>query len=186
MVQKSKILGKPSIVFITIGTTSFQFNRLFKTLDEVLFESKSQMTAIIQGGKSTYIWKYKNIVTYEYLSRNKIITFINKADKVITHAGFGTLYILSQYFRLMPLVVPRLAPYKEHIDNHQLYFSQYLKYKLPLSYNKYLVLKEGALKSTIHKYLKEKSRRNVFSNYIFNKKSKNKLVKKLNIYLQNT
>lgn len=185
MVSKSKILGKSPVILVTIGTTAFQFNRLFETIDEILLEQKEKYTLIVQNGKSTYKWKYKYIANYIYLPQNKLIEIVKKADKVISHAGFGTLHLLATYFKSMPLVIPRLAYYKEHVDNHQLYFSKYIKSKLPINYQKYIISTKALSKMVVNQYLKDKNKQNVFLKYLFNKNNKNKLLENLDKYLQN-
>ena len=62
-------------IFVTVGSTNFQFNRLFSSLDEYLVNKNVHLVA--QTGNSQYKWRYKNINIYNYLEPKKIIYFIN-------------------------------------------------------------------------------------------------------------
>lgn len=51
---------------------------------------------------------------------------MSRARAIVSHAGAGTLLMALQYTKTKPFVVPRLAKFHEHVDNHQLFFSEYM------------------------------------------------------------
>jgi len=131
MVSKSKILGQSSIVFVTIGTTEFSFNRLLQSVDNVLQKYNQQKYYLIaQVGNSNYNFHYPNTQVFKFLSPNQLNSFFKKAEKIITHAGYGTLFKIEQTTQVYPLIVSRNYQKKEHVDDHQVHFAKYLKYKL--------------------------------------------------------
>lgn len=103
------------MIFVTVGTSPFDFTRLVKKVDEI--EPKIDEKIIIQTGYSNY--EPKNCKTFDFLPREEYIDLIKKAELIIAHAGEG---ITIQSLRLSkPLIlVPRLKKYGEHNDDHQL------------------------------------------------------------------
>lgn len=182
MVSKRNILGKPSIVFVTIGSTNFQFDRLFSAIDQSMLQLSVTPLLVVQAGVSTYTWSYKHIQQYKYISPVRIRELSKKADKIIVHGGFGTLYSVSKCGGTMPLIVPRLHAYKEHVDDHQRLFIQFLMYKFPVRYRKYLAIEEN-LTTVISWYLQSKFQKNICSSYLFQDTSKDMLIKNLHKYL---
>ncbi len=166
MVSEGKILGQSSLIFITVGSTHFQFNRLFSALDKTLINPKDRPFLIVQAGNSNYQWKYKNIKIYNYLSPPKLIQLIKKSDKVIAHAGPATIFLITKYAKNMPLIIPRLKDYQEHVDNHQLFFVKFLKKKLPEDIKRFFVANEN-LAYSLKKYLNQKPKKNTLNQYLF-------------------
>lgn len=104
-------------IFVTVGSRNYQFNRLFKKLDE-LFEQgiiKGQMFA--QIGTSTYEPKH-----YEYkkfISQDEFLERINWADIVVSHGASGSIMKALNAGKKV-IAVTRLAKYNEHINDHQI------------------------------------------------------------------
>lgn len=145
MVQKSNTNEKPDLL-ITTGLTKSKFTRLDKIL------------------------KFKN----EALNPKQLIYKIKIAEKIITHAGPGTLYLITKYAKYFPLIIPRKKKFKEHIDNHQYYFAKFIQEKLPKKYHKYIILNDEVAKK-IENYLREKPKPNVLKKYIFKSNLKEKI-----------
>lgn len=105
------------MIFVILGTQKFQLNRLLKKLDQYVAQGSLQEEIIAQIGYSDYLPKRYQYV--EFLDKNEFDGMIQKADLVIVHSGVGS--IISALSANKPvLVFPRLAKYKEHIDDHQL------------------------------------------------------------------
>jgi len=167
MVSKSKILGKSSLIFVTVGSTDFRFDRLFSVVDKGLIKQNHNITLVVQSGNSQYNWLYKKIIIYKYLNPLKINSFIKKADKVISHSGFASIYLGIKYAKNNPLFVPRLAKFAEHVDNHQLFFTEFLRNKVPDRLKKYFLLEEN-IDYNIQNFIKERSKKNTLNKYLFN------------------
>lgn len=104
------------MIFITVGTQKFQFNRLLKTIDN-LIENKDIVDKVIcQAGYSTY--SPKNYKTIKFMSQSEYNQNIKNCDLLITHAGVGTILEAKKNNKTV-IVVPRLKKYKEHVDDHQ-------------------------------------------------------------------
>ncbi|WP_099809644.1 PssE/Cps14G family polysaccharide biosynthesis glycosyltransferase [Streptococcus suis] len=104
------------MIFITLGSQKFQFNRLLEEVDKLVENLKISNDIFAQTGYSDYIpknFEYKN-----FLSREEFQELSNKSDLIITHGGTGAIVgALKKSKRV--IAVPRLPKYGEHIDEHQ-------------------------------------------------------------------
>lgn len=183
MVQKSKILGKHPLVFVTVGSTNFQFNRLFSALDPALKVIETTPHLSIQGGNSIYRSSYRCVKKNKFLDPIALTKIIKKADKIITHAGPATLFLITKHAKYMPLVIPRRKEFKEHVDDHQLFFTKFLKKKLPQKYQKYFLV-DPVIDQPIKKYLAEKSQDNILKKYLFTGADLTKLTNNLKKFIE--
>lgn len=139
MVSQRKILGEPPVVFITVGTTKFNFVRLFRTIDNLLLRKKKEMLVIVQMGGSKYTWKYKNVISYKEMDPKLLVQTLKVSNKIITHGGFGTLHTISKNCQIIPLIISRQKKFGEHVDDHQKYFLNFIKRQSSKTLRKYLV-----------------------------------------------
>lgn len=135
------------MIFITLGSQKFQFNRLLKSVDE-LIEGGLDEEVFAQIGYSNY--KPKNYKYKEFLDREEFSEVINCSDIVITHGGTGAI-IGAVKKRKKVIAVPRLAKYGEHVDDHQLQLVSQFR-ELDLIYS----CEDGDLKSAIETVKKTK------------------------------
>ena len=104
------------MIFLTVGTQSFQFNRLLEAVDNLIDEKIIQETVIAQIGESTYV--PRNYLAYPFLDSSEFSRLMGECDLLITHSGVGTILEgLSANKRI--IVVPRRKDYREHVDDHQ-------------------------------------------------------------------
>ena len=105
------------MIFITVGSQKFQFNRLLKKIDELIESRFIEGKVFAQIGVSDYKpmhYEYVNFMTQEEFNDK-----IEKADVVITHAGTGVI-VNSVKKGKRVIGVPRLSKYGEHVDDHQI------------------------------------------------------------------
>ncbi len=104
------------MIFVTLGSQKFQFNRLLIELDDLLENKEIKDEIFAQIGESDYI--PKNYKSKKYLDRKDFLEKINNCDMLITHGGTGA--IMSGVIAGKKVIaVPRLAEFHEHVDNHQ-------------------------------------------------------------------
>lgn len=105
------------LIFVTVGTQKFQFNRLLKEIDSLVEEGIiSSENVFAQIGSSTYIpqrYTHKAFLTKEELNNH-----IKSSHLVITHGGTGSI-INSLKSHKKVIGIPRDAKFGEHVDNHQ-------------------------------------------------------------------
>lgn len=109
------------MIFVAVGTQKFSFNRLLKKVDELIECGEITEEVFCQIGNSDYLPQH-----YEYkafLDKDEFASHISSADTVITHSGVAT--IIESIKQNKPvIVVPRLAKYGEHVDDHQLQIAE--------------------------------------------------------------
>lgn len=105
------------MIFITLGSQKFQFNRLLKKVDNLIETGVIREEVFAQIGYSDYIpcnFRYE-----KFLDHKEFADMIHKADIVITHGGSGSIVGAVKNGKKI-IAVPRKAKYKEHVDDHQI------------------------------------------------------------------
>lgn len=105
------------MIFITLGSQKFQFNRILKKIDELIEKDIIKEEVFAQIGYSDYRpinYKYE-----DFLDREKFSKLMKSSTLVITHGGTGAIITAVKAGKKV-IAVPRLAQYGEHVDDHQL------------------------------------------------------------------
>lgn len=122
------------MIFITTGTTNFPFRRM-DNLVKKLYKIFQKENIIYQSLNSNHT-SNKNLVVKKEIDFDLFINIIKKARIIITHGGPATIYNVLKYSNYMPFVIPRLKIYGEHVDDHQVYFVNFLSGKKIIISNK--------------------------------------------------
>jgi len=122
------------MIFVSVGTEKFQFNRLLACIDKAIENKEIDDTVFAQIGCSDYCpknYQYKDYISYEEMVKN-----IKLADVVIIHAGIGSV-LLSLELDKIPILFPRVHKNNEHLDEHQLEFAKKIQTvnKVIVAYN---------------------------------------------------
>lgn len=112
------------MIFVTIGTSPFGFERLIKEMDVIA--GKINEEVIMQIGDTDY--EPRNARCFRYTSRDDILNYYNDARIVISHAAVGSI-LMAFHHNKNPILVPRLKEYGEVFDDHQLEISKHLEKK---------------------------------------------------------
>lgn len=105
------------MIFVTVGSQKFQFNRLLKKIDELIESGDIKEDVFAQIGVSDYIpknYNYKDFVTQDEFKE-----YMDKADLIITHAGTGAIVTALKKDKKV-IAIPRLSEFGEHVDDHQI------------------------------------------------------------------
>lgn len=105
------------MIFVTLGSQKFQFDRLLIKLDELIEKEIIKEEVVAQIGASTYKPKYFSYVNF--MDRQEFAETMDKCKIVITHGGTGVIIGAVKKGKKV-IAVPRLAKYGEHVDDHQL------------------------------------------------------------------
>jgi len=116
VLSKCKIWRWYILIFVTVGSQKFQFNRLLIEIDRLIESNLIDDKVFAQIGYSTYI--PKNFDYKMFLDKNEYIDKIDNCEIVITHGGTGSI-INSVKKGKKVIGVPRQSEYGEHVDNHQ-------------------------------------------------------------------
>lgn len=121
------------MIFVTVGSQKFQFNRLLKEIDRLIEIGRLEEEVFAQIGYSDYIPKNYNYK--KFLNRDEIPKIMNKCNKVITHGGTGAIIGAVKQNKKV-VAIPRLKEFGEHIDNHQIeIINEFSKENLIVSVN---------------------------------------------------
>ena len=105
------------MIFVTLGTQKFQMNRLVKAVDELAGNGRVDESILIQSGVSSY--KPRHCEFKDFMDSSKYVENISNCSVLITHAGVGTIVTALKLGKPV-IVVPRLAKFNEHVDDHQM------------------------------------------------------------------
>ncbi|MPQ37620.1 multidrug MFS transporter [Lactobacillus plantarum] len=107
------------MIFVTVGTHEQPFNRLLKVMDN--YAATTSEKVLIQSGYSDYVTKYAQSI--DFITANDMKKNIRDARIVITHGGPSSFMEVLENKKI-PIVVPRLKKYAEHVNNHQFTFAE--------------------------------------------------------------
>lgn len=107
------------MIFATVGShPSFRFDRFLEALGSLPGDE-----LVVQHGPGRAPSHAHRAVPW--LSFPDFLEHLDRADKVIAHAGAGTILCARQAGHV-PVVVPRLRRFNETVDDHQLHFARAL------------------------------------------------------------
>lgn len=113
------------MITVTLGTIPIAFDRLINWLDILLEDGTISEPLFVQYGITDIspISRHPLVTSVPTVEKADLRTRIIQSRFVISHAGQGsTQWLVSCHKNFT--VVPRLARYHEHIDDHQLSFSK--------------------------------------------------------------
>ena len=105
------------MLFITVGTQKFQFNRLLKEIDKLIEEKIITEEVFSQIGHSDY--RPKNYKYKDFIDRDEYEDIMKKCEMVITHGGTGAIIGALKKGKKV-VAIPRLKKFNEHVDDHQI------------------------------------------------------------------
>ena len=112
------------MIFITLGSQKFQFNRLLQAVDELIEKGIVNDEVFAQIGYSDY--EPKHFQYKQFLDRDEFAVQEGKCDILITHGGTGAIIGAVKKGKKV-IAVPRLAKYGEHVDDHQIQLIEQFK-----------------------------------------------------------
>lgn len=111
------------MIFVSVGTHEQPFDRVIKKVDELVEKRIINEDVYIQSGYSNYIPKFCEYA--EFITSQEMLDKCNKARIIITHGGPGCI-IKALEINKVPIVVPRQPKLDEHVDEHQILFTNRL------------------------------------------------------------
>lgn len=103
------------MIFVTVGTSSWDFIRLIKEMDRIAGNIDEEI--IIQISTNEY--EPKNSKYFRFASNEKIEKLYKNARVVVSHAGVGCIISALRHNK-SNIVVPRRKEFGEHFDDHQI------------------------------------------------------------------
>lgn len=105
------------MIFVTVGSRNYPFDRLFKKLDELCEQGIIKDEIFAQIGTSKYTPKHYKYV--DFVTPEMFVQKINEAEIVISHGASGSIMKALNAGKKV-IAVTRLEKYGEHINDHQI------------------------------------------------------------------
>lgn len=105
------------MIFVTLGSQKFQFNRLLIEIDNLIEKGIIRDEVFAQIGSSDY--KPKKFQFKDFLTQDEFSVYMKNANLVITHAGTGAIITALKNDKFV-IAIPRLLKFGEHVDDHQI------------------------------------------------------------------
>lgn len=104
------------MIFVTLGSQKFQFDRLLKELDQLKSQQIITQEIFAQVGFSEYEPQFFD--SERFVDRETFQNKMDKAELVITHGGTGAIITALKKGKKV-IAVPRKKEFGEHVDDHQ-------------------------------------------------------------------
>ncbi|MEA5579255.1 glycosyltransferase [Anabaena sp. UHCC 0451] len=113
------------MITVTFGTIPYPFDRAVNWLSILIKKGLINEPLVVQYGKTEImlLQNYPQITLYSIVTTNEMERLVEKSRLVISHAGQGSTRFLAET-KTSFVLIPRLAAYREHVDDHQLWFAQ--------------------------------------------------------------
>ena len=107
------------MILVTLGTQKFQMDRLIRAVDKLAKNTSEEV--FVQSGNSTYAPEH--CLSKDFVDAQEFQKMIEECSVLITHSGVGTI-MRGIHAGKPVIVVPRLAKYNEHVDDHQVQIAE--------------------------------------------------------------
>ena len=104
------------MIFVTVGSQKFQFDRLLKAVDELVAGGTVHNGAFAQTGACTYVPQHMDHEAF--IDREEFRARMDACDVVVTHGGTGAIIGAVKDGKKV-IAMPRRAEFGEHVDDHQ-------------------------------------------------------------------
>ncbi len=104
------------MIFVTVGTEQFPFNRLLDWVGRAVSKGQIQEEVIIQAGSCTDT--VEGATMHSTLTQKDFRAISRKARAIISHCGEGSFFALRDLEKPF-ILVPRRHGLGEHLDDHQ-------------------------------------------------------------------
>ncbi|GII93516.1 glycosyltransferase [Sinosporangium siamense] len=109
-----------ALVLVTVGTDHHPFTRLMDWIERWLDGMPGEVRCVVQHGTSR---PPRGAECHDMLPYDKLQALLREATAVVCQGGPGGIVECRQA-GLLPIVVPRTAKHGEHVDDHQVRFTQ--------------------------------------------------------------
>ncbi len=105
------------MIFVTVGSQKFPFNRLLARVDQLVGEGVIAEDVFMQTGTGSFA--PQNCRYQPFCHQGQFQEMVAQCSVLITHGGAGTIVDAVRRGKKI-IAVPRLARYGEHVDDHQM------------------------------------------------------------------
>jgi UDP-N-acetylglucosamine transferase subunit ALG13 len=102
------------LIYVTLGTDDHPFERALEALRQL--DGNEEL--VIQHGHTPPIELGSNATWHTFVGYRENIDLMNCSCALVMHAGVGSI-MSALDVGVVPVVIPRLRRYGEHVDDHQ-------------------------------------------------------------------
>jgi UDP-N-acetylglucosamine transferase subunit ALG13 len=107
------------VIFVSVGNATQPFSRLLDAVDALAGSDIFQNEPVVMQTGHNPDFRPRHSRTVDFMSMEQFQEHLKTARLVLCHAGCGTLLQAIEWGKV-PVVMPRLARYGEHVNDHQL------------------------------------------------------------------
>lgn len=101
--------------FVSVGNSRYQMHRLLSAVCN--FSKHLPQPVFVQNGHTPF--DCSGVKSRAFVSQQQFEQSLIKADVIVLHGGGGSILQANKIGKV-PVVMPRLAGWREHVDDHQL------------------------------------------------------------------
>lgn len=116
---ETKKCNEKPLILVTVGTSQYDFKRLFALLAELPLYQDKRVKWVIQAAHNKVVHMPANGEVVEMISRDEMESLVKQSSLVISHCGIGSINLMLSYQKNV-VFIPRVAQYDEFSDDHQL------------------------------------------------------------------
>jgi UDP-N-acetylglucosamine transferase subunit ALG13 len=109
-------------VFFAFGTHEQEFPRMIQAIE--IISLSMDVNLVVQRGYSELPTSLNVKKSYKVMDHSSFVRAMIESDVVISQASPGNLFSALSAGRI-PLLIPRLSIWNEHVDDHQLFFANH-------------------------------------------------------------
>lgn len=117
--SKGGLRWRIALIFVITGTHEQQFQRLVEASDLL---AAAGLDVLVQYGYSSPPSRARGV---HMLGTFELKSAVRTADIIVTHGGPGAMWEAFNDNKV-PVVVPRLKRFNEHVDDHQVAFIRHM------------------------------------------------------------
>lgn len=123
------------MILVTLGTQDKAFIRLLNDIEKEIDKGIINEKVVVQAGYSYQKFKTSKMEMFDLIDREEFNKLVNECNLLITHGGVGSILTGLKAGKKV-IACPRLAKYKEHINDHQVQIvNEFSKAGYILAYN---------------------------------------------------
>ncbi|WP_336921890.1 glycosyltransferase [Aquipuribacter sp. SD81] len=119
-------------VLVTLGTDHHRFDRLLGWFDTWLAGTEADVHLVVQHGSTPLplgMASDPRVTAFDLVPHDDLVAAMVASDVVVVQGGPGSVMDALECGRL-PIAVPRLARYREVVDDHQVAFVERMSQEL--------------------------------------------------------
>lgn len=123
------------MILVTLGTQDKAFVRLLQSIEDEIKKGNIKEKVVVQAGYSINKFKSSYMEMFDLIDREEFNKLVKECSLLITHGGVGSILTGLNASKKV-IAMPRLAKYKEHLNDHQVQIvTEFSKKGLILAFN---------------------------------------------------